>query len=278
VNIQKSKYSFSGPAEFRSWLKTHLILSLESIMTNKNLLLTLTSISLSVGAIGTSLPAHAQGVNAPTACKAVLSVIPPEISYREHQSHSLPNGEFVKTSAAREALIKSTIPSMENFILHFRGEYGEGDIPWLRFFPEEGTQVQYLSESHGLNHVVTRIVVKGKEPKLRGTLLLPVSGHSNDKGVNARRWAKTDKYNVNIVTHRESQRSSGPYTFDPRNYGTPLLDHAPSLDLVTIQEIEIPLNPDPKGSVTVLYWRHGSAGVEGYVEGRLIEIFFDPTL
>ncbi|PIS10351.1 MAG: hypothetical protein COT73_09795, partial [Bdellovibrio sp. CG10_big_fil_rev_8_21_14_0_10_47_8] len=54
-----------------------------------------------------------------------------------------------------------------------------------------------------------------------------------------------------------------------------LVRNVKSLDLVTKQEIEIPLKAND--NVLVLYYRHGSAGPAGYVEGRVIEFHWDGT-
>jgi hypothetical protein len=83
---------------------------------------------------------------------------------------------------------------------------------------------------------------------------------------NARKWAKTDKYFIGL-----QDLSGGAKNPQMVN----LVDKAQSKDMVTFQELEVQL---VKGEpIRVLYWRDGSGGPWGYIEGRAWEFVWDGT-
>jgi hypothetical protein len=205
---------------------------------------------------------------------AFSAQLPKEADWRKDRTNPSQSGEFAATSAAREKQIERTIVGMEDFILNFKGDYGTGDIPWMRFIPAEGTDFSYITQSNGLNGSITRVAVRnaGNPPVIRGSLLLPVSGHNGND--NARKWAKTDHYVVNIDTNRKNTPSTH-HSYGHDNKMKALFGDAKSLDLVTVQDVEIALIPNVP--VVVTYYRKGSAGVEGYIEGRVMEFIWDGT-
>jgi hypothetical protein len=96
----------------------------------------------------------------------------------------------------------------------------------------------------------------GSSGKLPLTLLLPVSGHTG--AANARKWAKSDTYDIVMNS------SSG---------STHLASNKKSLGVVTVQEIIVSLKKNE--TVTIMYDRSGSAGPGGFSEGRYLEIVWD---
>lgn len=105
--------------------------------------------------------------------------------------------------------------------------------------------------------VVPRHEVRGLNPsgEFKGVLALPVSGHVSP--ADAKRWAKTDTYTLNLrALGRGSQKS--------------LVVNAKSLDFATFQNIEFRFL---KGQVyRVEYERSGSGGAAAYPEARYIEL------
>lgn len=196
------------------------------------------------------------------------------VDWRVDLTHESQTGSISATSAAREKKIEEAKAWMENFIPNFRGDYGVGDIPPMIFVPAEGVHARYLDRSTGLNGVITRFAVSGlgKEGVIRGTFLLPVSGHQGN--ANARKWAKTDTYSLKLDTNPKKEASTH-HSWGGTGHETFLIKDAKSLDLVTAHEVEIELI---KGvPVVVLYDRKGSAGPSGYVEGRVMEFIWDGT-
>lgn len=227
------------------------------------------------GPVQAAAPVQPPVVPQAVKCDNLMTTPPPEMAKRLPITNASQSSAYAKTSPARESAIESTRAGLEDFILNFTGEYGRGDIPPMRFIAEPGLDVKSIVQANGLNHVITRLVVKGSDPILRGTLLLPVSGHNGN--ANAKIWALNDTYSVKVDTLNESKRTSGAFNWAGPRAEKYLVKNVKSLGFVTVQEIEIPLNPDPKGSVIVLYYRNGSAGPGGYVEGRIMEIFWDKT-
>ncbi len=201
---------------------------------------------------------------------AVPSTI--ETSWRASTTQMF-KGKMAKTTARREQIMKSRAAAMEDFILNFKGQYGTGDIPPMEFIFEEGAKFTALSISGGLNGVITRYAVSnlGSKGKVRGTLLLPVSGHNGN--ANARRWAVTDFYQVR--TDSNPTKAAATHHSWGRTGREVLLLRSKSLDLVTKQEVELQMLKDIP--VVVLYEREGSAGIGGYVEGRVMEFVWDGT-
>jgi len=163
---------------------------------------------------------------------------------------------------------------MEDFILNFHGDFGIGDVPPMQFIPAEGEHIRALGYSSGLNGTITRFAVSGIGAKasVDGTLLLPVSGHQGN--ANARAWALTDTYQIRLDSN-PNQTPSTHSSWGRTGKETILLKDIKSLALVTKQEVTIPLIANIP--VVVLYYRKGSAGPSGYVEGRVMEFIWDGT-
>lgn len=174
-------------------------------------------------------------------------------AWRTANTHLTSDAEFVKTTAAREKKIKETGKNMELFILE------DKDVPEMEFFAEAGTKVKVVR--HWRENKIPYIEVGGlgSSGLLRGSLLLPVSGHVGTE--NARKWAKTDTYQLFLEPKQGKAWS--------------LVGKAKSLDLITLHEIELPLKKGEPMKLT--YHRSGSGGPAGFPEGRIIEILWDGT-
>ncbi len=178
----------------------------------------------------------------------------PEIKWRSAQTNLNQSGDVSATSNIRERHLKSSIKQMENSV-------NRSSTPIMALFPAEGQTESYLVKTRGYQSgIISRMEVGnlGESGVYKGTLVLPVSGH--DGVTKAKQWATTDTYSI----HMES--AAGTVT---------LIKDAPSKDIVTLQEIEIPLK---RGEVVkILYDRSGSAGPGGFPEGRIIEFVWDGT-
>lgn len=195
-----------------------------------------------------------------------------DTSWRSASTQPFADKSLSPTSASREQTMKNQSKYMEDFILNYRGEYGVGDIPPMEFLFAEGSHYNTISTSYGVGGRITRFSVtnlKSKAGKVKGTLLLPVSGHQGN--VNARRWAVTDFYQVRLDTNPNNTPST--HSSWGRTGHETLLVRSKSLDLVTKQEVELQLIPNIP--LVVLYEREGSAGIGGYVEGRVMEFIWD---
>jgi len=178
--------------------------------------------------------------------------------WRAASSNLSPSGSMAKTDSKRERNIRSSKSSMEGAVL-------STSTPLMEYFVEAGVKSNLLLESGGYHSgEITKIQVSkiGSSGVLKLTLALPVSGHTGVE--NAKNWAKTDTYS--IVAVKPDPKNS--YNNTP--LGT-LVSNAKSLDIVTIQEVEVPLI---KGeTVRILYERSGS-GSGGFIEGRALDIFW----
>jgi hypothetical protein len=206
--------------------------------------------------------------------KPPLVQLAPDADWRSSATQPSQSGQYLPTTPAREETLQRQKAQMEDFILNFVGEYGKGDIPWMRFVATERNNLQALSHSNGLGGIITRYKVSGIGPGgiLKGTLLLPVSGHNGNE--NARKWAKSDVYTVNRDTNSKRVASThSSWGHDGKEVA--LFRGQASKDLVTFQEVEITLEKDVP--VVITYFRHGSVGVPGYIEGRVMEFIWDGT-
>jgi hypothetical protein len=194
--------------------------------------------------------------------------------WRQAKTQPSQKGEFAATSAAREKLLADREAYMVDFILNYQGHYGKGDIPPMEIVPAEGSKFDYVTKSDGDNGIITRIKVSniGSTGVLKATLLLPVSGHNGN--ANARAWAKTDTYNV-WFDQDTRPMGTGSYSWNRTAAEKVVFGHSKSLDMVTFQEVEVPLKKG-EGS-TIVYARDNSAGPGGYVEGRVILLVWDGT-
>lgn len=93
------------------------------------------------------------------------------------------------------------------------------------------------------------------EATLRATLFLPVSAHVGID--NARSWSKSDTYTIWAEV-------DGVKTY--------LVKDVKSLDLITLQDIAIPLVKDKE--VLIFYQRSGNS-IYGYIEGRKMGFTWD---
>jgi len=169
---------------------------------------------------------------------------------------AMTNGDFVPTSKAREADVRSEVASLVSTI---RGDA----TPAYRLIPAEKTMLNQTKTGQGYQTgTVDRFEIKSlsSDGQFKATLALPVSAHNGL--AKAQTWAKTDTYTVYAVEGDMHSYSSTPF----------FKITGKSLDLVTLQEISIKV---PKGKLfTIFYYRSGSAGVGGYIEGRAIEFIY----
>lgn len=179
---------------------------------------------------------------------------------------------IARTSSERERVLQSNVQYMADFI-----EKTVKDTPPMVFFAEAGLRQSVLVPFTYPTGKTPRIKVTGVSGNvLRGTLLLPVSGHTG--AANARQWAKTDRFDVTVAYGPVSPDSGGYYSYNSQRESH-LVRNVLSLDLVTALEVEIPLKqmgPNQYAPVTLYYYRLGvgnSMGAPGgYYEGRAIGI------
>lgn len=219
----------------------------------------------------TPTPAQAETFTGIVQCANALnnSLQPAEAAWRLDRTNGIAVGSqavAVASSEAREATLRKAEAGMIDFILNYKGV---GDIPPFLFFKEAGVKAEILVASTG-DDDITEIKVSGIGPSgiLRGTFLLPVSGHNGN--ANARAWAKQDIYD--LTTFVGDSDGKTPMDF--------LIQQAPSRDLVTFQDVQLKL--DPTQPVSVFYYRLGVKGwgggaPGGYWSGRVMEITWDGT-
>jgi hypothetical protein len=171
-------------------------------------------------------------------------------------------GPFNATTAAREAEIKRQEAWQYSMI--DGSMLGHGDTPPMYFVSAAGEVSRELVRSQGLHGTFTHVEVKtaAANPTVKGTLLLPVSGHVGLDS--AKDWAKKDTFTI------IAQVGQGPNgdQFPSLSGGTTLAKDVKSLDFITKLETEIPLVRGKQ--VRVLYYRQGSGGPGGYMEGRVM--------
>lgn len=192
---------------------------------------------------------------AKASCGTAMSA---ETQWRQAFTHANSQGEYSPTSAKREKILEARRQYMEEYI------FGKTDTPELEFVSEEGAKVTIVRDNispEGRDQTAQiKISGIGKSGILKGSLLLPVSGHC---GVaSAQQWAKTDTYDVYMWDKSDRKTSD-------------VAKGAKSLDLITIHEVEVPL---VKGEwVKIVYHRGGSGGPGGYYTGRVFEFMWDGT-
>lgn len=215
-------------------------------------------------ALGIALTASSSSWSTAKTCAQLMASLSQDSlsqdeAWRASLTHRNHLNTFSKSSPAREAQMKLAKADMEDEI-YGRGKYSHGDVPEMRYFPAEGviTTLTRAPQPYG-SGVYPEITVSGLGPKgeLPLTLMLPVSGHTGL--ANALKWAKTDTYTLYIVDAAKNRRN--------------LVVDAPSLDLVTFQDLIVPLKANEK--VTLYYHRSGSGGPSGYIEGRALDIIWD---
>lgn len=187
------------------------------------------------------------------------------------------NGDLKQTpsSPEREAWINGAAKAMKDYL------YADTDTPEMIFAQAEGITAkvtetkalenkrQYTLPINYTKNVVeqayhfdqiARIEISGlpSSGELKGTLLLPVSGHTGIP--NAEKWAKTDTYSV-YLENAQGQRLAT------------LAENAKSQDMITFQEISAKIEAGKVYRLT--YYRSGSGGPAGYPNGRIYEIIWD---
>lgn len=172
--------------------------------------------------------------------------------WRHAITHALDSGSFVSTSIEREARMRLLHVYQEDWIKL------QKDTPEFRWVSAPGVQEDWIVKPGGEN--IPQVVISGlgDSGQLRGTIMLPVSGHTGIK--NARQWATTDRYTLYLESELET---------------TTLVLNARSLDLITFHEIEF--QPPAKRIARITYHRSGSLGPSGYLEGRILELIWDGT-
>ncbi|MES2966149.1 MAG: hypothetical protein V4760_19880 [Bdellovibrionota bacterium] len=200
--------------------------------------------------------------NAAPTCVNLFDPSKPQVPREAAWRASSTQGALYATSSAREADIMSRqkwqLSMIDGTML------GHGDTPPMSFVAAKGEAALEVVRSNGLHGKFTRFEVKtsAANPSVKGTLLLPVSGHVGLES--ATDWAKTDTFTI------VAQVGQGPKgdQFPSLSGGTVLAKDVKSLDFVTKLEIEIPLSTNQQ--VRLLYYRSGSGGPGGYMEGRVM--------
>lgn len=189
---------------------------------------------------------------AQSSCVTVLNHVTSDVQWRDDITNRNSSGGFTFTSKAREKEIRKELKEMKKDTV-------EDSTPIMGIHvPDDAIHDMKWTDGYG-THTITKMEITGLGPKgeLPMTLLLPVSGHTGKE--NALKWAKTDTYSILL------KDSSGGSQY--------LVRDAKSLDLVTVQELVVPLQ---KGQTMRLeYHRSGSLGPGGYVEGRSLDLVWD---
>lgn len=194
--------------------------------------------------------------------KFLNDVLDNAASWRAEDTHSmLPGGQFLKTDPDREKQLKASYDEMWNEIKVVN------DVPPLDYFPASGVDVvkkeapgDWMSGNFG--SLTVRNL--GPDGELPITLVLPVSGHVGFE--NATKWAKEDKiflYKEIVETVDGRQRSASKY----------VIENVQSKNYVTYIDVILKLE---KGKNRFLYHRNGNRP-GGYIEGRVLEVFWDGT-
>lgn len=156
---------------------------------------------------------------------------------------------IVNTSLERENTINTETTGMDQLV-----QNGTTPIWDVVFSPDVYfTRTQYGAYQTGRYPKFN--VSTGGEPVLRGTLLLPVSAHVGID--NARAWSTSDTYTIWAEV-------DGVRTY--------LVKDVKSLDLITLQDIAVPLVKDKE--VLIFYQRSGNS-IYGYIEGRKMGFTWD---
>ena len=175
----------------------------------------------------------------------------PLLSWRSGRTHQTEDKQVFATNAKREAEIKAEEEYQLDWIK------AKKSTPEMLFIEIPGTEINYVIPKKKDKIPVYEVSgAKVADGKLKGTLLLPVSGHAGSE--NADKWRTTDTYDLYI------KDAAGKQTF--------LAKGAKSLDYVTHHELEVPLKKGEK--VSLYYSRSGSGGPGGYPEGRTIDIIW----
>lgn len=209
-------------------------------------------------------------------------------AWRLSQTHADATGSVAATSPQREAWLKEANDAMLRFLFAVRDPAQitrrsvSHDTPEMVFAAAEGVRVVpadqaayraattipliYSETGKQAYHYnsVPRILVSGLEESgiLRGTLLLPASGHTG----RAYEYAQKDSYDIYLEEVTGTNYSSARKT-------AKIASNARSLDVITAQEIAVQLAPGKVYQIT--YHRSGSGGPGGFAEGRVLQIVWD---
>lgn len=168
--------------------------------------------------------------------------------WRAASTHEVAAG-IVLTNKPREQKLQRIKASMNETVLNQA-------TPVLRVVETSEASLDMTEQAHYENGVYAKYNVStGGEPVLRATLLLPVSGHTGVE--DAKKWATTDTYTIWAEV-------DGKKTF--------LAQDVKSLDLITLQDVAIPLEKDKE--VKVYYQRSGNS-IYGFVAGRVLGFTWD---
>lgn len=192
-------------------------------------------------------------------CAELLASLTTAESWRTSLTHANASSTFTKSNPKREADMKIQKTDMEDEI-HGRGIYNHSDVPVMGYYPADGVKsvLSRPPQAYGTG-IYPEITVSGLGAKgeMPMTLMLPVSGHTGL--ANALKWAKKDTYTI--------------YIEDAAKKRTDIVVDAKSIDLVTFQELIVPLKKGER--ITLYYHRSGSGGPGGYIEGRALDIVWD---
>lgn len=199
--------------------------------------------------------------------------IPSVAKWRAKITHVNSEQTVAPTDAAREQEMSFSIKRMQDAVLV------DESTPLMEFFTAKGVTGEYLVETPGYHSgVIDRLEVGSLGPSgvLRGTFLLPTSGHVSEYqrdaqgnlveipgsgAANARKFVANGTYQLSVQAGPSGTEKS-----------TELIK---VLDVVTVQEFSITLK---KGEMTTIYYSPtGSAGPGGFSEGRTLEIIWDGT-
>lgn len=200
----------------------------------------------------------------------------PESAWRSATSYA---SNAVASSVAREAAIKKEQTEMEDLILGRNGQ--PNDIPPITFFAAEGVKQTYkVRTTFNDGDPITEIIVSnlGQSGILKGTLLVPVSGHVGLE--NAIAWSKSDTFQIAVDTTKDGGKTWKDDSYDVNDNGISnspnliyLANNAKSLGFVTKHDIEVKLEKNQP--IRLVYFRSGSSGPAGYYNGRVMQITWD---
>jgi hypothetical protein len=189
------------------------------------------------------------------------------------------------SSAEREQWLSNVVKEMFRYTFESVWIPGSraGNTPWMVFAAAEGVETianpenilnkdkvtiplnysldpaktgYYFDSDH--HEVSVKFTNLGVDGQLKGTLLLPVSGHAGIE--NAKVWAKNDTYSIFLVD--ENDRTVAVVARDVK-----------SLDYISIQEVDVKIQPNKIYKLT--YHRSGSGGPWGFPAGRILTFTWD---
>lgn len=187
-----------------------------------------------------------------TPCESALSsIVSADQSWRASFAHPLADGSFLRSDSKREKDIQNSLQHQNK---ELQGVYsGKPETPPMVVVPTTGTKIRFTKAWEEYSPMIAE-VTGASDGFLNASVLLPVSGHTGL--ANAYNWAKTDTYTLTY------DNGSGKEI--------DIVKDAKSKDLITVQDIKIPL-VDGK-PVILRYYRSGSGGPSGYSGGRELHL------